>query len=276
MRELFKKYRIPLVLGLLLLSSLLIYSAHLRSRSNPSAFEQRMLAILSPVQKSTELVRSSGAAVWSFLFGASAAETARLREEILHLKAGQVALEELRAENQRLQRLLDFSTQLEHQPITARVIAVDATSWFRSITIDRGSLDGLHEGMAVVTEAGVVGRVMTCAPHSARVSLIVDPSSGISSLIERTRVRGVCRGTGDGLSLDYVELNDDLRSGDMLVTSGLGGGFPKGLVIGTVANVAQSGFDMFRSVQITPAVDFTRLEEVLVVTSTERASEAGR
>lgn len=273
MLELFKKYRSRILLGLMLFVSLLVYSAYLRHSERPSTIEQRMLSLLAPVQQTTELTRSGGTAIWTRLFGASAAETARLQAENLRLKTQLVEREEALLENLRLQSLLDFSTQLENRPLVARVIAVDATSWFRTVTIDRGSGDGLKEGMAVITDQGVAGRIITCSSGSARVLLIVDTSSHISSLIERTRARGVCRGTGELLTLDYVPLTEDVQNGDILVTSGLGGGFPKGLVIGTVSAVARRGFDMFQTISIEPAVDFSRLEEVLVITSSERSTE---
>ena len=153
--------------------------------------------------------------------------------------------------------------------VAARVIGVDATSWFRSITIDRGSSEQIREGMAVVSAYGVVGRIVTCTPHSSRVLLVVDASSKLSTLIERTRARAICRGDGDSMSLDYLPLTDDVQVGDLLVTSGLGGGFPKGLIVGAVTRVDKRGYDMFQTVKVEPAVDFEHLEEVLVIFSAE-------
>lgn len=229
--------------------------------------------MLSPLQQTSELATSGLGKIWSGLFGATAVETAQLRAENLRLKARLVDFSETRQENERLRGLLAFGAELEPRTVAARVIAVDATSWFSTVTVDRGDRDGVREGQAVMTTMGAVGRVVATAPHSARVLLIVDASSRISTLVERTRTRGVCRGNGETLILDYVPLTDDVKEGDILVTSGLGGGFPKGLVVGTVKTVAQRGFDMFQTIRIEPAVDFSRLEEVLVVVPAERAGE---
>lgn len=271
MRDLLKKYRSPIVLVLFLLGSLTFYSMHLRQKASPSALERRVLTVIYPLQRSAALTSDGLAAIWSALFGASAGTTAQLRDENLRLKAQVVADEEMRKENERLRKLLAFSAQLNSSTLTARVIGVDATSWFRTITIDRGSQDRVAEGMAVVTAQGVVGRVVNVAPRSSRVLLVVDSSSKVSTLVERTRSRGVCRGDGEVLVLDFLPLTADVQTGDILVTSGLGGGFSKGLVLGTVSSVDKRGYDMFQTVRIEPAVDFDHLEEVLVIVTADPA-----
>lgn len=265
MLDLLKKYWSPIVLVLLLFASLIFYSAHLRRKETPAAFERHILTFIYPLQKSAELTGEGLGSIWSSLFGASAGATARLRAENLQLKAQLVELDETQKENARLQRLLDFAVRQDERTVAARVIGVDATSWFRTITIDRGTQDQLREGMAVVTAQGVVGRIVTCTPRSSRILLIVDSASKLSTLIERTRARGICRGDGEALVLDYLPLTADVQQGDILVTSGLGGGFPKGLVVGSVASVEKRGFDMFQTVRIEPAVDFDHLEEVLII-----------
>ncbi len=268
MRELFKKYWKFFALGIFLIASLSYYSFHLRHKDTPSTLERHLLTLVYPLQKSVILTTDGVAAIWANLFGSSDAETERLRSENAQLKEQLVDHKELQQENERLRKLISFSAQRDEKMITAQVIGVDATSWFRSITIDRGSSDLIREGMAVVSAYGVVGRVVTCTPHSSRILLLVDASSKLSTLIERTRARAICRGDGDSINLDYLPLTDDVQVGDLLVTSGLGGGFPKGLIVGTVSRVDKRGYDMFQTVKVEPAVDFEHLEEVLVIAST--------
>ena len=269
MRELFKKYWRLFALGFLLFASLSYYSSHLRRKDAPTTIERQLLTLVNPLQKSVILATDGVTAIRTNLFGSSDAATARLRSENAQCKEQLVDHEELRQENERLKKLLSFSAQREERMVAARVIGVDASSWFRSITIDRGSAEQLREGMAVVSAYGVVGRVVTCTSHSSRVLLVVDASSKLSTLIERTRARAICRGDGDGMSLDYLPLTDDVQVGDLLITSGLGGGFPKGLIVGAVTRVDKRGFDMFQTVKVEPAVDFDHLEEVLVISSAE-------
>jgi rod shape-determining protein MreC len=272
MRELLKKYWRLFALGFLLFASLSYYSSHLRHKDTPSPIERQLLTLIYPLQKSVILASDGVAAIRANLFGSSDAATARLRSENAQFKEQLVKQEELRQENARLKKLLSFSAQREERMVAARVVGVDASSWFRSITIDRGSSEQIREGMAVVSPYGVVGRVVTATPHSSRVLLVVDAASKLSSMIERTRARAICRGDGDGMSLDYLPLTDDVQVGDLVVTSGLGGGFPKGLIVGAVTRVDKRGFDMFQTVKVEPAVDFEHLEEVLIIFAAEAPS----
>jgi rod shape-determining protein MreC len=119
--------------------------------------------------------------------------------------------------------------------------------------------------MPVVVAEGVVGRVIKSASHESKVLLATDGSSAIAGLVQRTRARGICRGQGNQLSFDFAMHWEEIEEGDLIVTSGTGGVFPKGLTVGTVSRVSAGGFGLFKSVEVTPAVDFYRLEEVLVL-----------
>lgn len=272
MREFFRKFWRSVALGFLLIASLSYYSSQLRHKETPSPIERKLLSLVYPLQKSIMLASDSVTAIRTSLFGSSDALIEELRSENGKIKGALVDHEELRQENERLKKLISFSAQREERMVAARVIGFDATSWFRSITIDRGTSEQLREGMAVVSAYGVVGRIVTCTPHSSRVLLIVDASSKLSTLIERTRARAICRGDGNGMNLDYLPLTDDVQIGDLLITSGLGGGFAKGLIVGAVTRVDKRGFDMFQTVKVEPAVDFEHLEEVLVIISAESPS----
>jgi rod shape-determining protein MreC len=161
--------------------------------------------------------------------------------------------------------LLQFREQTGLPAIPARIIAVDASSWFRTVIIDKGQHDGLVEGLPVVVAEGVVGRTIKCAARQSRVMLITDASSAVAALVQRSRARAICRGEGDGLSLEFLQQQEEIVVGDPVITSGTGGIFPKGLVLGHVADISRSGYGLFQTVQVNPAVDFSRLEEVLVL-----------
>jgi rod shape-determining protein MreC len=158
----------------------------------------------------------------------------------------------------------------------AEIIGVGATPDFRTVTIDKGLLDGLTPDMAVIAPGGVVGRVVTAGPRASKVQLLIDRNAAAGALIERSRSQGVAVGLGDGrLRLDYVSDVSDVAVGDVVVTSGIDGIFPKGFIIGRVDAVERSGGG-YREILIKPAVDFSSLEEVLVVTSPSPAREASQ
>ncbi len=267
MLELLKKYRTPLLAGCLILVALLFYSAQLRQRGATSIFERVVLAVTAPLQGGVDALIDGVAGIWgrSRGFFGNADEVARLEAENRRLRTELQQCAEVRLENERLASLLAFRDAFGHQAVPARVIAEDASSWFRTVMIDRGSLDGVGEGMPVVVAEGVVGRVIKTAPHESRVLLITDASSAIATLVQESRARGVCRGQGEKLTFDFAMHWEEIAEGDLIVTSGTGGVFPKGLAIGSVSHVSHGGLGLFQGVEVTPAVDFYRLEEVLVL-----------
>jgi rod shape-determining protein MreC len=146
--------------------------------------------------------------------------------------------------------------------------------------LNRGERDGIRPEMGVMTQAGVVGRVVKANPSTAVVLLITDPNNAVTGLIQRTRDEGIVEGTVRGLArMKYIPLLSAARVGDTVVTSGLTGGFPKGLVIGSVRSIERVEGDLFQSADITPEVDVSKLEEVLVISTPrpfdERAADAG-
>jgi rod shape-determining protein MreC len=145
------------------------------------------------------------------------------------------------------------------------VIAAAASLEFRTVTIDKGTGQGVEANMAVISPAGVVGRVILPSGRASRVQLLIDGNAAAGALIERTRVQGVVQGFGDGsLRMHYVPATADVKPGDLVVTSGIDGIYPKGFVIGTIEQV-ERGTAGYHEITVRPAVDFTRLEEVLVV-----------
>jgi len=271
MGDFFKRYRMIVLAIILLVGTLLLYSSNLRNQGATTLFERSVLALSTPLQKGVDLFTEEVGLLWSNYVWLI--EVRQQVKQLIHqnrkLQGELNAVSEVLMENQRLRRLLDFVDKTERPALPARVIAEDLSSWARTIVIDKGSDVGLRDGLPVVVAEGVVGRIIKTAPNSARVLLITDASSAIASLVQRTRTRGVARGTGRDLTLNYAKRDDDLQVGDLLVTSGMGGVFPKGLVVGQLTQVEQGSYGLFQAVEISPAADFSRLEEVLILLDEE-------
>lgn len=193
-------------------------------------------------------------------------ENEKLRTRIQQLEVERNRLLEAEATNRRLQQLLEFRSQLASVSITASIIANSASTWFKSCLLDRGSVDGVSKGMAVVTPLGVVGQIVAVTPRTAKVLLLTDPNSGVDVFVQRTRARGIVSGSLDnGTIMKYVKRTEDIQEGDRLVTSGLDGVFPKGIIVGAVTKVRKQTLGLFQSIEVIPAVSLARSEEVLIV-----------
>jgi rod shape-determining protein MreC len=191
-------------------------------------------------------------------------ENERLKRELQTL---QVQLQTERAQAQEtdnLRRLLELRQRSGLETAAADIIAAGADPEFRDMTIDKGSSDGLQPDMAVISPAGVVGRVILPSVRAAKVQMLIDRNAAAGALIERTRVQGIVIGQGDSLRMQYVPGTADVKPGDLVVTSGIDRIYPKGFVIGTV-DVVDRGPGTYHEITVRPAVDFSRLEEVLVV-----------
>jgi len=202
-------------------------------------------------------------------------ENERLRKRILALEVERQRLLEAEATNRKLRQLLDFRVQLPGKPVTASIIANSASSWFQGCILDKGSANGVHKDMAVVTPLGVVGKVVSVTGRSAKVILLTDANSGIDVMVQRSRSRGIVSGSLDsGTVLKYMKRSEDVQVGDRLITSGLDGVFPKGLMAGTVIKVNKQSLGLFQSIEVLPAVQSGLVEEVLVVGSGGEAEPA--
>lgn len=267
MLDLLRKYRTMLLAACLLLAALTLFSVNLRHRRQTTLFEKMVLQLTAPLQKGVDTVCETLAGWWNHYLWL--VDTEQRNEQLLQdnrqLRSELVHLQEVRLANERLRKLLDFKKEVHLPAIPAQVIGEDSSSWFRTVLIDKGSADGVEEGMPVVVAEGAVGRIIRCASHESRVLLITDASSAAAVLVQRNRTRGVCRGRGDLLSLDFALRQEEIRVGDAIITSGTGGVFPKGLLVGHVSSVTHADYGLFQGVTVTPAVDFARLEEVLVL-----------
>ncbi len=193
-------------------------------------------------------------------------ENAKLKGRIQELEAERNRHLEDESINRRLRELMDFRLELPSGAVTASVISNSASTWFNILILDKGKKDGVEKGMGAVSPLGVVGQVVSVTSRSAKVLLITDSHSGVDAVVQRSRARGIVAGSLEsGPIMKYVKRSDDLKEGDRLVTSGLDGVFPKGLLIGAVSKVNKKSFGLFQYVEVTLAVDPARIEEVLVV-----------
>ncbi len=195
------------------------------------------------------------------------AENEALRAENAALRNQLVLLEEARIENETLRRQLAFKSAVPNfQLLSAEVVGQDSSNFLQFIIIDRGAADGVRRGMPVLAAEGLVGRVQEVSVNSAKVLLITDPSSSVAALIQRTRATGVVQGQlGDDMVMRYLSPDSPVMPGDVVLTSGLGGNFPKRLVIGKVVRVERREVEMFQEAIVEPAVNLRDLEMVMVL-----------
>lgn len=268
MRDFILKYRLIIVWGVALLLTLFVYSLSIRNKEQASLPERVVLTLFSPLNRATTAIDGFFGGIWSDyidLVGVRE-ENKRLREAVKELNTRETANREALQASERLSALLGLRQKLQSPSLAATVIGADATPWFATLLIDRGQEDGLREGMPVLAADGVVGQVVKVAATSARVLLITDPGSALAGVVQRSRARGVVRGKGRGYcSLEFSLSNEDVTVGDVIVTSGVGGLFPKGVPVGEVTMVRKGNYGIFQTVDIRPAVNLSRLEEVLVL-----------
>jgi len=196
-------------------------------------------------------------------------ENAALQEEVARLQREVIGLREQAAEAEILGGLLNYArSSPESRYVAANVIGHDASPYLRSIWIGSGSEDGIARGMPVVTERGLVGRVVEAFPTASRVQLITDPQSAVNVRLQDSRADGVTVAQANGeLRMDQVNQGVEIATGELVLTSGLGGGYPPDIIVGQVSSVRSRDYELFQQAVLQPAVDFEDLEIVLVITS---------
>lgn len=264
-----KRGNTRLLIALVLLSVLLL-TLYFREGDSGVLHEARSvtLAVSAPIARVGTAITSPVGAVGDYIAGLG---TSRERLEALEaqneeLRARLAELEEARQENERLRALVDFAEERSLATLGARVIGRPASAWEGTITIDRGSADGVEPGMPVIAAQGLVGQVATVSSRAATVRLITDQQSGVAAMVQSSRVLGVVRGSISGaLSLDFVDRSQMPQTGDVVITSGLGGVYPKGIVIGDVTSVEDRRGELYPRIAVTSRVPINRIEEVLVL-----------
>lgn len=262
------------VLTLLLI--LIFYSLSIKSSGRLSWHQRIVVAVLTPFQESATFIGRNIADTWNHYFdlvGASV-ENDQLKKKLDEQDYKLKTMAEAEAENSRLRSLMDFKERHSLEVIGAEVIGNDPRADFRTVSIDKGSRDSLATNMPVVGGAGLVGRVADVAGSTSRVLLITDPNNAVDVIVQRSRARALLVGSTVGTKmtkdhyvsrLEYLSKKSDIVKGDTLVTSGIDGIYPAGIPVGVVEDIKEAASGIFKEAKVVPFVDFSNLEEVLIV-----------
>lgn len=270
------RHRSGYLLLAVMVGQIILISAQVNSRSGVPVLETVTFGVFAEIQRTASAIIARVRSVWGGYIALRhvRGENEALRRQVSELQVtlqGQRALAE---RSRQLQQLLDLRDRSNLLTTAAEVIAAGASPDFRTLTIDKGTGNGLRPDMAVIAPAGVVGRVIMPSARAAKVQLLIDRNAAAGAMIERSRAQGVIVGGGDqALRFEYVAETADVKVGDVVVTSGIDGIYPKGFVVGQVESVERGG-GAYKIIRVRPAVDFSALEEVLVVL-TPPAARAG-
>ena len=191
-----------------------------------------------------------------------------LKKENSELTAKVAKLSEAEKTAERLEKLMGLTSTYNLNSTAARIIGASGDAWTGTVTIDKGSADGMSVNMPVASSDGVVGQIISVSRNTSVVRLLTDENSGISAMVQDTRAQGMLQGQADGsLRLEYVTTDSDVKAGDIIVTSGIGGVFPKGLPLGTVSSVDKSANSVYYTIVVRTQAQMENNEEVLVITS---------
>ncbi|MFQ6092190.1 MAG: rod shape-determining protein MreC [bacterium] len=203
---------------------------------------------------------------WSIRLMNLQQENERLQRLSTELSLENSLLREAKLENERLRKLLEFEGKSQFRLLPAAVIGWDADRTVNSVLINIGQRKGVEKNMPVITPDGLVGKVYRAMPGTSVVQLLLDPNCRVSAIVQRSRVLGIVEWErGTQCFLKNVQARSDVREGDEVVTSGMGGIFPKGLSLGRVSKATGEKWELFKEIIVVPAVDFTHLEEVFVL-----------
>jgi rod shape-determining protein MreC len=269
-----KRFREPIFVAALLAVPFIIFFVKAKKGLELNFLDRAIISVTAPIEKT---ITGTAFAISDVYQGYIALrgvreENLRLRRDVIRVRSFEQQTTELRLENERLKRLLDFTDkQAPMRLLTARAVAVGASPHSHTLRIARGLEDGVVKGAAVIAPEGIVGTVVQLTTSYADVQLIVSPLSAVPSITQRNRSRSTVKGTGDigRMKLEYALRTDDLQEGDVLVTAGGPGFYPPGMRIGRVTNVVKKPHGLFLDAEVVPAVDFSRLDEVSVVVAAE-------
>jgi rod shape-determining protein MreC len=267
-----REYRFYITLFIFVLIPVIAIDTSTRAPRDYRFYDRVIVAVTSPIQ--AVITWSLEQVALSFqnyiLLLHTRRDNVDLLEENRKLLNQIAGLKETEQENIRLKKALGFQEKYKFQSVVARVISKDVSTEFRAVRINRGERAGIRKNMAVVTDEGVVGRVLRTTADTSDIVTLLDLLSAVDSIVERSRVRGIVEGqTDEACQLRYALRTDDIQPGDVLISSGLGGVFPKGITVGTVSKVNRRPFGITQEVEVRPSVDFSKLEEVMVITHIE-------
>lgn len=231
-------------------------------------FQRLVVEVVAPVQKGITSTREEmNSLVDNYVrIVNTSKENLYLKDKIERLENDLFQMEEIRRENFRLKQMLRYSEDIEQDKILAQVIGWDSANQFKVLRLNRGESDGIRIMSPVITHKGLVGYVYRLGAHYADVLTILDPNNRVDALIERTRTHGIVEGVfNHRCTLKYVNRTEPIEVGDKLITAGVGGIYPKGIKVGMVTTIDRETAGMTLGVELTPSVDFHKLEEVLVL-----------
>ena len=271
MREFLIRLRLPLLFAMLVLLTLVSMLADRRVLAGfgrERSFGGALLELAVPVQKALlfpiDFVRD-GWSRYVALLGLRE-DNEQLRARVAELEEQNLQYAEAIVASGHLAEIAQMREGFDVPLHSAQVVGHDVSPWFRSMLIDQGRAHEVRSGMPVVTDRGLVGLVTATSPHAARVMLLLDRQSAVDGMVQRSRARGIVRGTGTGmLEFTYMVRGDDVAPGDEVITSGVGGAHPKGLRVGRVLEVHADETSVLHTATLQPAVDFGRLEQVFVM-----------
>jgi len=271
MQDFFRRHSLFLTCGFLLAFSLVLMSASISNRKFASSGAGVLSWILSPMDSLYKGILSSVRGSWEryiYLIGVEE-ERNQLANRLKALESQNSQFVELSSENARLRALLNYREELKSEGILARVVSRDPSNWAESVTVDRGSNDGIREGQAVVDGNALVGQIISVSSNSAKVLLITDNISSVDVIVQSSRAQGIVEGNlTEALKLKYLLREQSVKIGDRIIASGLDEIFPKGALIGIVSKVTEEANGMFQNVEIEPSADMSRLENILILTKT--------
>ena len=201
-------------------------------------------------------------------------DNAALKNQVLFLQSKINQLQEYEIENRRLRSLLEFKENVQYDTIPAKVIGRDLTGWVQVILIDKGSRHGVQIDMPVVSGDGIAGKVIEAGYLSSKIQLLIDKQSRIGAIMQQSRIVGLIEGTGKtSLIMNYLPRDEDFFINDLILSSGLGQVYEKGLVIGRIRAIYEEKFGLYKYAEVIPAVKYNKLEEVLVILNTKQDIE---
>ncbi len=264
-------FRIVILAGILLTLAFIFLVSTLGSQQFGS-LHKLVLEVAGPLQKITT-TSSSYIVTFKREYLDILQDTLKLREEnkrlVQQLQENEAILNKSReslATNASLRKLLEFKSRVGQPVVSATIIGKDPSAWFRSVIIDQGSNSGIMKGNPVVSSEGVVGQIFTISPNYSKVLLAIAPSSAIDVLLQKSRVRGILKGTGTlTYRLEYILKTAEVEEGEHVVTAGHGGVFPTGLPVGVVTKIIKKPRGMFHEIEVTPLVNYQTLENLLVI-----------
>lgn len=277
----FRRIRDAAICVVLLALPFFVLRANLRDPAQTSALDRVMLQASAAVQYvATEGALAASSIVQDYVYLVDVRkDNDRLRAENERLREANHTLRAESAENRRLRKLLQLRSQLRGTLLSARVIGKEVSPFFRVVRVrlDRGERDRVKPGMPVLTADGLVGQVRRTWGRYSDVLLTADKTSAIDVIVQRTGARGMLKGTGDEQSyfcrLEHLPRDADVKQGDLIVTSGLGQRFPASIVVGTIESIGKKEYGLYQEATVAPAVQFSRIEEVLIMTAGSRAQE---